>query len=178
MKKSEKLIILFLLIFIILICISINIIFKFNANVNENLEKKIIVETSRGRDVYEVYQNDKIIEVFNDYDEALLYAKRYENSSIKKLGDYKWIWDSNPPYEVYQGYNMLKKFIDYKEAVEYAKRYENSFIFYRKNNTFIWDSNTNIYDSYYINNVPLIGQYPELFRGCEVTSLAMLLNYK
>lgn len=178
LQKSEKIIIIFLLICIVIVNILIFFILKMDKTVNKNIDDKIIYVTKMGKTAYEVYQNDKIIEIFDNYDEALEYAKKYENSSIKQSGDYKWVWDSNPPYEVYQGYNILKKFINYKEALEYAKKYENSTIFFRDSNTFIWDSQTIIKDTDFIENVPFIGQYPELFRGCEVTSLAMLLNHK
>ena len=178
MQKSEKIIIVFLLMCIIIVNVFIFFIYKTNKHIQVNMENKIVYVTKSGKDVYEVYQNDKIIQVFDSYEKALEYAKKYENSSIKKTEDYKWIWDSNPPYEVYQNDNLLKKFVNYKEALEYAKKYENSTIFFRQSNSFIWDKNYNIPNSYQIANVPYIGQYPELFRGCEVTSLAMLLNYK
>ena len=178
MQKSEKIIIIFLLICIVIVNIFIFFIYKINKDLDKSIEDKIIYVTKSGKTAYEVYQNDKIIEIFDNYDEALEYAKKYENSSIKKSGDYKWVWDSNPPYEVYQNYILIQKFVNYKEALEYAKKYENSTIFFRESNTFIWDSYQKIKPSYQIQNVPYIGQYPELFRGCEVTSLAMLLNYK
>ena len=132
LQKSEKIIIIFLLICIVIVNILIFFILKMDKTVNKNIDDKIIYVTKMGKTAYEVYQNDKIIEIFDNYDEALEYAKKYENSSIKQSGDYKWVWDSNPPYEVYQGYNLLKKFVNYKEALEYAKKYENSTIFYRE----------------------------------------------
>lgn len=178
MRKNEKIIIIFLLICIIIVNTFIVFIYIANKKINSSIEKKIVYVTKMGKQTYEVYQNDKIINIFDNYEEALAYAKKYENSSIKKTGDYSWVWDSNPPYEVYQGYNLIKKFVDYEKALEYAKKYENSCIFYRKSNSFIWDSEYKIKNQHIIQNVPRIGQYPELFRGCEVTSLAMLLNYK
>ena len=176
-NKSEKSLIIFLLICIIVVNAFIFAILKINKNFINFMNKDIIYSINSGKKVFEVYQNDRLINFFNTYDEALEYAKKYANSSIKKFGESTWIWDSNPHYEVYQGYNLLKKFINYKEALEYAKKYADSYIFYRKNNTFIWNSNTKILNSYFIEGVPSIGQYPELYRGCEVTSLAMLLNY-
>lgn len=177
-SKSEKFLITFLFVCIILINSFIYTILKINLSMNKNIENKIVEYKQKGKLIYEVYQNDKIIEIFSDYNEALQYAKKYANSSIKKSGEYKWLWDSNPQFEVYQGYNKLLSFLTYKEALEYAKKYANSYIFYRKNSTFIWDSNINVPKSHSIENVPFISQYPELPRGCEVTSLAMLLNYK
>lgn len=179
MQKIEKVIISFLIILIIVVNLIIFGVLKVNIDLDNNLEQKMIKASKKGKLIYEVYQNDKLIEIFSEKEEALEYAKKYENSSVKKSGDYKWLWDSNPPYEVYQNYNLLVKFSDYKEALEYAKKYENSSIFYRKSSTFIWDSSSPLNkSSYFIENVPSLRQYPELSRGCEVTSLAMLLNYK
>ena len=178
MRKSEKITIIFLLICIVIVNLMTFFIYKINQNIENNLENKILYITKTGKDAYEVYQNDKIIQIFNSYEKALEYAKKYENSSIKKSGDYRWIWDSNPPYEVYQNDDLVKKFVNYKEALEYAKKYENSSIFFRQSNSFIWDIDYKTPNKYQILNVPYVGQYPELFRGCEVTSLTMLLNYK
>lgn len=178
MQKSEKIIIIFLLVCIIIVNIFIYFLYKINKDIEKGLENEIVYITKTGKSAYEVYQNDKIIKIFDNYEKSLEYAKKYENSSIKKSGDYKWLWDSNPLYEVYQGYNLLKKFVEYKDALEYAKKYSDSTIFFRQSNSFIWDKDTKIPNQYQITNVPYIGQYPELFRGCEVTSLAMLLNYK
>ena len=178
MQKNEKIIIIFLLVCIIIVNIFIFFLYNINKNIEKSLENEIVYVTRTGKTAYEVYQNDKIIKIFDNYEKALEYAKKYENSSIKKSGDYKWIWDSNPLYEVYQGYNLLKKFVDYKEALEYAKKYSDSTIFFRQSNSFIWDIATKVPSQYQIYNVPSLGQYPELFRGCEVTSLTMLLNYK
>lgn len=177
MQENQKKIIILLLICIITVNFSILYLYIMKSNSTQTIEQKIVTATSTGIRPYEVYQNNYIIEIFNTYEEALEYAQQFANSSIKRTGEYTWIWDNNPPYEVYQNYNMLKQFIDYEEALLYAKNYSNSSVFYRKSNTFIWGSQVNIPDSYKIPNVPLIGQYPELPRGCEVTSVAMLMNY-
>lgn len=178
MQKSEKIIIIFLLICIVLVNILIFFIYKMYVDFDKTIEDKIVYVTKTGKTAYEVYQNDKIIDIFDNFEDALQFAKKYENSSIKKSGDYKWVWDSNPPYEVYQGYNLINTFVDLKEAIDYAKKYEDSAVFFRETNSFVWENQTKVPSYYQIQNVPLIGQYPELFRGCEVTSLAMLLNYK
>ncbi len=185
MQEGQKKIIILLIICIITINFSFLYLYVQKTNATsgamqstQNIEQKIVTATDSGIRPYEVYQNNYIIEIFNTYEEALAYAEQFENASIKQTGEYKWIWDNNPPYEVYQNYTMLKQFIDYKEALEYAKSYANSSIFYRESNTFIWGgSQVNIPDSYVIPYVPRISQYPELPRGCEVTSVTMLMNY-
>lgn len=178
MQENQKKLIILLLISIIIVNFSILYLYIMKTNASKvTIEQKIVTATSTGIRPYEVYQNNYIIEIFNNYEEALEYAEGLENSSIKRTGEYRWIWDNNPPYEVYQNYTFLKSFIDYKEAILYAQNYSNSSVFYRKSNTFIWGSQVNIPSRYVISNVPIIGQYPELPRGCEVTSVAMLMNY-
>lgn len=173
----NKILIIFIIICIIIVNIFIFSILKIDKKLVRYLEKNITYTVNREKKYFEVYQNDLLISSFEKYEQALEYAKKYENSSIKKYGEYNWLWDSNPPFEVYQGYKVLKKFLNFKEALEYAKKYENSSVFFRKASKFIWDSHNLNKKSYQIEGVPHIGQYPELYRGCEVTSLAMLLNY-
>lgn len=128
---------------------------------------------------YEVYQNDKRVAAFMDCDEAISYAKGLKNSSVKKYNGKEWIYDNTPQFNVYpQGKEYCEVFKTFGEASVFAKKNGHSDIFYRKNNKFLWNNYENIKPSCIISKVPLIMQYPELKRGCEVTSLAMLLNYK
>lgn len=178
MQKEEKITIFFLIACIIIVIVTIVSIYTLYNKSGKSLEEKIAITRSFGGQTYEVYQNNKLIEIFDNYDKALKYAKKYENSSIKKTGDYRWVYDSIPPYEVYQNYTLIKVFANYNEALAFAKNYENAYIFYRKTNTFIWNNALEVPSKYIIYGVPNIAQYPELKRGCEVTSLAMMLNYK
>jgi len=198
MGKIDKIIIIVLLIALIIINIFIILaisntkkIMDNNKNyVHENIEAEnknekkdkivkgeLIIESYTGE--YEVYQNDNYIISFMNYQEAVDFAKKYENSSVKKHNGNIWLWDNSPQYNVYVDENdTMKEFSSFSEAVHFANKNNNSAIFYRKNNKFIWNNNEPIKSASVIDNIAVISQYPELYRGCEVTSLAMLINYK
>lgn len=126
---------------------------------------------------YEVYQNDRLIKYFDDYNEALKYASACENAAIKKNGG-GWLWDNTPLYNVYPYQSdEFKAFSSFRQAVDYADSLGAADIFYRNVKGFIWNNHEPLKKSHIITDVPLISQYPELYRGCEVTSLCMLLNY-
>jgi uncharacterized protein YvpB len=67
------------------------------------------------------------------------------------------------------------EFEDFAAAADYARKQQRAFIYYRKNSSLIWDNATPLPKQINVR-VPLIMQMPELPRGCEVTSLAMLLS--
>lgn len=127
---------------------------------------------------FEVYQNDKFLKGFFDYNEAVDYASKYENTSVKRYNGNEWLWDNTPQFNVYfEGDFPDGTFSTFAEAVSFAKTKPYADIYYRKNGEFIWNNHTE-HKNRIIRGVPLINQYPELKRGCEVTSLAMLLNFK
>lgn len=127
---------------------------------------------------YEVYQNDRLIKTFFDYNTAIDYAKNYENAAVKRLGG-SWLWDNTPIYNVYKtGSDEFKAFSSFREALDYANSIGSADIFYRNSKTFIWNNYEQRKGYYMIQDVKQIAQNPELNRGCEVTSLTMLLNYK
>jgi uncharacterized protein YvpB len=69
-------------------------------------------------------------------------------------------------------------FIQFKtfyQAIDYAVDLPRAFIYDHDSGRFLWD-NRPFSSSKLIKDVPKILQLPELPRGCEVTSLAMLLN--
>ncbi len=147
------------------------------ATTDERFSHEVIRDTTD--EGYQVYQNDVLIKYFENYDDAVAYAKGYENSSIKLSGGNRWLWDSIPPYNVYIGDSEdFTPFTTFVEAVQFAKQHPNACIYYRKNSGFIWNNFEQLKHHAQIDGVPSIVQYPELYRGCEVTSLAMLLKYK
>lgn len=80
------------------------------------------------------------------------------------------------PFNVYQDGEHLKGVTSYAEAVEFAKLHERSEVHYIQSGSVVW-SHIRKMPVKILLDVPLISQLPELPRGCEVTSLAMLLEY-
>lgn len=81
------------------------------------------------------------------------------------LGEYLIITDNN-----------RYPFMTFESALEFAEKNGYSKIYFQDNSTLIWEKDK-ILMSEVALQVPHLLQYPELARGCEVTSLAMVLNY-
>lgn len=191
-KKIEKVLIIVLLIVLIIVNLFIIFIMKNMSSltaskpqevvsqrieIKQSYQKKELVIDSHTAE-YEVYQNNSFVRSFMNYQEAVDFAKNYENTSIKRYGGTTWIWDNTPQYNVYiDESENFKTFSTFSDAVNFAKNCDNSTIFYRKNNKFIWNNHEQIKSYSIIDSIEPIMQYPELHRGCEVTSLAMLINY-
>ncbi len=82
-----------------------------------------------------------------------------------------------PPYEVIDASAgaSIGSYDQFNDAFKAAAQIENSKIYYKQE--LVWESHYDLPQSTFLSGVPLIGQFPELPRGCEVTSLAMLLNF-
>jgi len=194
MKRLEKLVVFFLtVVLVVLNCFLFSVFFLFSEEdikemtsfnaADDSLEKDIvekkelIIDSYKGE--FQVYQNDKLINSFFNYNEAVEYASKYENASIKRYNGNFWLWDNTPQYNVYLdgSDDNFKVFNTFADAAAFAVKNNYADIYYRKNNKFVWNNHEQISNKI-ISDVGHIKQMPELKRGCEVTSLAMLLNYK
>jgi uncharacterized protein YvpB len=133
---------------------------------------ELISVLSKGLE-FSVYQNEQYLKGFTSKEDAMAYASGYASSSVRNQQGV-WIWDNLPPFKVYQDDKRIGNFPSFIEALNYAELYANSSIIY--NSELVW-SGDHLPESYQINNVQQIYQLPELERGCEVTSMAMMLNY-
>lgn len=185
-KKSEKLIICLLVIILIAVNLFIYVLIKKIDEVKAvEAKKDDYVISSNSTDSlikdlkeYKVYQNDNLINSFDSMSTAIEYAEHFENTSVKK--DYGAVlWSNHPIFDLYD-YNSeyTKSFSSFEKAVSHASEFEKAYLFSRSSQKNIWNNYEYIPSKHIIHNVPLISQYPELYRGCEVTSLAMLLQYK
>ncbi|SEC17791.1 C39 family peptidase [Paenibacillus sp. GP183] len=123
---------------------------------------------------YLVYQNDKFLDGFLTIEDAIMYAHLWDHTYVKHYGEV--VSDSSHPFKVYKSTHFLADFITSADAIAYAKQYSNSSVFLREYSNLVWSSNSILANSIRLD-VPLILQKPELYNGCEVTSLTMLLNY-
>lgn len=143
---------------------------------NENYEMTNIEDIEYIEQInYQVYINEILSQSFYSYDEALNYAQSQERAAILNSHTRSWIWDNYPLFNVIID-DKYKEFSTFAEAVKYAKEYENAFVTHRINQAIVWSNATPLKDSVRLN-VKNILQHPELPRGCEVTALAILLNY-
>lgn len=138
---------------------------------------KTLPVTSKEKE-FQVFTNDVFNKSFDIYEEAVTFASQNEYSAIKQIGNSSFVWDNFPPYTVFVDNYNYKEFYSYKEAVSFAKNQEKSYIYYRKDNNLIWSKSDILKKESLIKNITNISQLPELPRGCEVTSLAMLLSFK
>ncbi len=192
MKKLEKIIVFFLVIILIslnVVLFSVFFVFSdedikkfmdFSEEIveteEESIKREVIIDEYKGE--FQVYQNDKLINSFFDFNEAVEYAAKYENASVKRYNGNFWLWDNTPQYNVYlDGEDTFTPFNSFAEASAFARENEYADIYYRKSNKFVWNNHEEL-KNFTIKDVEHITQLPELKRGCEVTSLAMLLRFK
>ncbi len=184
MKKGAVFIIIVFLIVAIIVVSRLLYVFlndTISLQTNVSTPKPLFQAKNSDNDLdeeYEVRVDNKLVSKYDTYEEALEYAKTRKNSSISLKNKSKWLWDNYIPYHVFIDKTTYYEFETFKEAVTFAKEHDRSFIYYRKDNMLIWSNAETLKQKHQIENVELIKQNPELPRGCEVTSLAMLINYK
>lgn len=124
--------------------------------------------------VFSVYVNNGFSEAFATMDEALLFAADKKKAYISdNFGNI--LWSNIPEYMVKIG-KLESEFSDLNTAMYFARINENAQIINLKDGRIIWEKEGGGKGAVFMD-IPLIKQYPELPRGCEVTSLAMLINY-
>ncbi len=125
---------------------------------------------------YFVYCKDILKGIFITFDEAKDFAKDKQYVMIKQKGKSNILWDNYPAFNVFNSPDDFYEFNTYTEAVRHAKDEGFKYVFFRKANAVVWE-NGETKSSALIHGVPNINQMPELAKGCEVTSLAMLIKF-
>ena len=126
---------------------------------------------------YDVFMNNKLDTTYEFYSDAVDYAKGIPNTSIYERHTGLWVWDNFPPYELNVN-NVRIMYSSFAQAKEDAAEHDDAYISFRtSSSSIIWEKDYENKGAHMID-VAHIRQMPELARGCEVTSLAMLLNFK
>ncbi|MDR1641903.1 MAG: C39 family peptidase [Clostridiales bacterium] len=113
----------------------------------------------------EVFSQGELKGTYSTYQEALDQAKSLPDSGVWKDG---WVWDNRLPYASVTNDNILF-FGDLSEA-----SLQGGQIYLRRQSRLLWDDSPLPEEAKL--QAPVVLQYPELARGCEVSSLSMLLK--
>ena len=124
---------------------------------------------------YVITKADRIISEADTEKEAISEVKKNKRSIAINTYTDKWVYSDLLPFFIITN-NAVHDFETFSEAYKYASTNDYKQIYYKDNKTIIWEAKNELKDT--LLSVPLIPQLPELPRGCEVTSLAMLLRYR
>lgn len=149
--------------------------FNDNNKKDSNPIDKDIMDTNDMNKPYYVKSGYKIKGYFDTIEVAIDYGEEYKRSAVIDAKNEEWIWNNYEPFIIMTDYGV-QDFNKLESAVYYAKRNFHDKIYWKGNTDVIWDLNRSIPEEV-ILDIPVIKQYPELPRGCEVTSLAMVLQY-
>lgn len=176
MRKMKSIIIWLLAIGLIASCFwiivsskQIKFLFERDQSVNN-------VSNIQNSKIFNVYYKNKIIKSFTTKKDAIYYGNKFKYTYIKESNKEEWIWNNFKPFILFEDSRFINDYNSFSDAVFFAKEKEKPIIYYKNNKNVIWSDSMSIRKKVLLD-IPVILQNPELPRGCEVTSLAMLLNY-
>ncbi|HBI05377.1 MAG TPA: hypothetical protein DDY49_15285 [Paenibacillaceae bacterium] len=85
------------------------------------------------------------------------------------------LWGMYEEYLVFTEDDKVVDFTSFTDGVAYAKEHKNSEVYLKKDHQLVWSGEKR--KNYSVLNIPIVPQNPELPRGCEVTSLTMMLRH-
>ena len=124
---------------------------------------------------YYVKSGYKIMGYFDKVQEAASFGEKHKRSVVVDFQNEEWLWNNYQPFIIITEHGV-QDFNTLESAIYYANRNAQDKIYWNGNTNVIWDINEQIPEKV-ILDVPVIKQYPELPRGCEVTSLAMIFQH-
>ncbi len=124
---------------------------------------------------YTIMQGKSVIAEFDLEEDAIERAADIARAVVVDNESNTWIFTKFAPFIIIKD-NGIFDFDSFEQAWNYAKNSGGDKIYYKDNQTIIWEKDFEVTGTIELN-VPHIRQLPELGRGCEVTSLAMILNY-
>ena len=133
--------------------------------ISENIVQKKYIIKKAGR----------IIDSADTIEEAIGKAKVIKRSIAINTYNNEWVYSEFKPFLIITK-EAVHDFDDLAEAIQYAKNNSYPVIHYKDNEHIIWQAKLEELKEIQID-VPLINQNPELPRGCEVTSLTMIMQH-
>lgn len=125
-----------------------------------------------GTESYRVYIDQIFVRNFDEFEDAIIFALDNDNSAV--IQGEEVIWDNAYVFYIRVDGRILGVFDEFVDAVDFARMFTDASVYFGK--TRVWASGTEVANGIRID-VPLIMQLPRLARGCEVVSLAMILNH-
>ncbi len=126
---------------------------------------------------YLLWVGDRYINTYSDSEALKTYTATVPKGYITIKGSAEPVFEQSKQYKVKDKLGQIVQFGDIEEALFYARQNKNleACVYFAANDKLIWSYADKISNK---TNIKLdnILQNPELPRGCEVTSLAMLLN--
>ena len=171
MKKKRTIIFWIFIIMLAIGCVWFIKNFKETIEVFENIN----INRTNTQDpiIFEVYHKNAFIKSFKTKEDAINFGKKHKDVYVKHKNNDEWIWNSFDPYILFENDKYINDYDSFSDAVFFAKEKEGRKIFYLSNQNVIWSDSETIKEKVLLD-APVILQKPELPRGCEVTSLAML----
>ncbi len=124
---------------------------------------------------YIIKKSGEIIEEVENREEAIRKADEMKRSVVIDKDNEEWIYSTLSPFLIITD-TAIHDFESFDNALKYAKRNDYGAIYYNNDSKPIWEEAVSLPSEARIN-VPMVMQMPELPRGCEVTSLAMIFEY-
>ena len=124
---------------------------------------------------YQLLGNHTIPTNFQMNDKILKNTKKIIPNNIPLINKEEWIYSPLRPYLIFSK-GEVYDFEVFDSALRYAKKNGYKEICFQDEQTLIWEEDKKLTNNIRLQ-LPHLLQKPELDRGCEVTSLAMILQY-
>lgn len=124
---------------------------------------------------YQLLGNQIIPTNFQISDKVLQDTKKAIPNNVPLINKKEWTYSPSRPYLIFSEEEVYD-FELFDSALRYAKKNGYKEIYFQDEQTLIWEKDKELTNNIKLQ-LPHILQKPELDRGCEVTSLAMILQY-
>ena len=133
------------------------------------------INTYKTNKKYIITKADQVVGSADTLEEAMEKAKDIKRSIVINTYNNEWVYCDLESYFIITE-TAIHDFSNFYDAYIYAKENGHVAIYHESNTNIIWETKATLTNTKL--EIPLILQMPELPRGCEVTSLAMILKYR
>ncbi len=160
----------------LLITVSVGGLYFFYIKNNNDIALPTLINFHTSNKKYIIKKAGNIVDEADTEEEAIHKAKNIKRSIAINTVNNEWVYNPFNPFLIITD-TAVHDFETFKEAIKYAKNNNYDKIYFENISTLIWEDKVQV-NQFKEIEVPMIMQNPELPRGCEVTSLAMILKYR